>query len=145
MSADYAEDRRRLYLAMLEHPEGITAEDFAHTPAIDGGQWIPRVAPRIHELREEHNIPLGLRRGAFALYRLAGRADHGTLRAAPEQPHRGRDGFIPVVLCHGCLTTYPADHACPHGARVERLQSGTGPMAQTCQHTTAHQEERRAA
>lgn len=151
-AAVHAEHRRRLYLAMLEHPEGITAEDFAHTPALDGGEWIPRVAPRMHELRAEHTIPPGLRRGPFALYRLdqAGTpTDTSAASVTPinagQAPHRARDGFTPVTFCRRCLNVFSTAYTCPQGVRVELMQSGTGPTADRCPIPTSLQEERHAA
>lgn len=150
MTADHADHRRRLYLGMLTNPDGIIAPDYETEPTLDGGPRIPRVAPRMLELREEHDIPLGLRRGAFALYRLT-RAGDGNVRPlragnSPQtpRPHHGRDGFTPVMFCGRCLATFPAGHTCAHG-RLEQMQSGSGPMRVACPNTNEEVEERHAA
>jgi hypothetical protein len=137
MTADHAADRRRVFLALHDNPGGIVCTDLEREPTIDGLPPMTRVAARIHELREEHTIPEGLRRGAFALYRLAraGEAVVTPLRAR-EAPHTGRDGYVPVVFCARCVSTFPAGHTCAHGGRLELMQSGTGPTRVACPETT---------
>lgn len=145
MTADlHAEHRRRLYQAMLDHPEGITSEDFATTPCLDGGERIPRVAPRIHELRADTAIPLGLRRGSFALYRLAATATVTDI-AAREPRHLKRHGFDLVAHCHGCLSQHPPGFVCPRGHLVAEWLSGSGPQNDQCTRNIIEREEQRAA
>lgn len=148
MTADHAADRRRVFLALHENPEGIVCTDLERAPTIDGLPPMTRVAARIHELREEHTIPEGLRRGAFALYRLqrSGEATVTPLRAGngPQRAHVGRHGFTPVVFCRGCCQTFPAGHQCATGHVAEQMQSGTGATAIACPHHN-HQEARHAA
>lgn len=145
----HADQRRRLYLAMLEHPQGITSKDFRTPPAIDGGDEIPRVAARIEELREEHTIPMGVRdpRG-YAIYRLASAT--GPMPVTDITPPRRRvttaDGFVRIAHCLGCLTNHPYGHVCPHGYLIEERLLGHGPTDQPCRHTiTTYQEDTRRA
>jgi hypothetical protein len=146
MTADHADDRRRVFLALHENPGGITCIDLEREPTIDGLPPMTRVAARIGELREEHTIPLGLRRGAFALYRLERTSEAVvTPLRAREAPHTGRDGFTPVVFCARCVITFPAGHTCAAGGRLEQWQTGTGPMRLACPAHINEQKERHAA
>jgi hypothetical protein len=147
---DHADDRRRVFLALHENPEGIICTDLEREPTIDGLPPMTRVAARIGELREEHTIPMGLRRGAFALYRLQ-RLCEATVtplraREAPQRAHK--DGFELVQFCQRCVSTFPQGFRCPAGRATQEWMTGTGPTNAGCTHhanENANEGERRAA
>lgn len=135
MTAIHAEQRRRLYLAMLDNPEGITSKDFAAEPTIDGGEPIPRVAARIMELRTEHHIPEGLRDPQkYAIYRLAPPTPKQTAPAS---------AFVRVTACMGCLSIHRDGFRCPLGHRTETHLTHHGRALDECRRQT--QELRHAA
>jgi hypothetical protein len=63
--------RERVLRALRDHPDGITAVDFAAPDVVDGGHPIMRVAARVKELRDlGAEIFADGRRNGVAIYRL---------------------------------------------------------------------------
>lgn len=99
-------DKARVLAALRRFPGGITTTDLEKPPTLDGLPPMERVSARIHDLKVEDGcvIPLGLRRGAHALYKLVG--------------ERGKPivtGFRPVLACDGCARTRPLGSVCAEG------------------------------
>jgi hypothetical protein len=113
MTGDHEIQRARLLAAMARGP--ITSKDFATSPAIDGGDEIPRVAARMLELRAAgHDIPRGRKdEHGFAIYELA--HHEPVVEFAPD------DELKSCGLCHGCLGSLHAGESCERGGEVEAM------------------------